>query len=222
MIFDPILIVLQIVALQCLFYLSMGTLLGIFHAIFDIKVSLDHFFTSKFINFTSYVGWIETITAALSAIAGAYLLSLIVEKSKKCVDFTFTLFVIHIVICTFYFEFPLEWEWWLINVISSVLMASLGEYICSRNELEDIPLYTTSSWVIKFNQPILVFVGATYESSPRTTLKVGYVLIQKAAEASMLDYNQKIICVNNTLCWITTASRSEQHTKSYHKYTCMI
>lgn len=38
-------------------------------------------------------------------------------------------------------EFPLEWEWWLILVLSSVLMASLGEYICSKAELEDIPLY---------------------------------------------------------------------------------
>jgi hypothetical protein len=44
----------------------------------------------------------------------------------------------------FVMQFPLEWEWWLINVISSVFMASLGEYICSRNELEDIPLYAPS------------------------------------------------------------------------------
>ncbi len=31
------------------------------------------------------------------------------------------------------------------QVIGSVLMASLGEYICSRNELEDIPLYSNKS-----------------------------------------------------------------------------
>jgi hypothetical protein len=85
------------------------------------------------------------------------------------VDFTFTLYFVHIIVCCFYYEvsvlvvsllhdvsrlhdrsgcvliqFPLEWEWWLINVISSVFMASLGEYICSRNELEDIPLYAPS------------------------------------------------------------------------------
>lgn len=41
-------------------------------------------------------------------------------------------------------QFPLEWEWWLANVVASVAMASLGEYICSRHEMEDIPLYTPS------------------------------------------------------------------------------
>lgn len=32
----------------------------------------------------------------------AWLLSVIVEKSKKCVDFTFTCFFIHTVVCTIY------------------------------------------------------------------------------------------------------------------------
>ena len=64
-----------------------------------------------------------------------------VEKSKKCVDFTFTLFFIHTIICTFYDSFPLNWEWWLVQVIASVLMASLGEYLCAQKEMEDIPLY---------------------------------------------------------------------------------
>jgi hypothetical protein len=39
-------------------------------------------------------------------------------------------------------QLPLEWEWWIVNVIASVIMASLGEYICSKSELEDIPLYS--------------------------------------------------------------------------------
>ncbi|KAJ1436849.1 integral membrane protein S linking to the trans Golgi network-domain-containing protein [Ochromonadaceae sp. CCMP2298] len=140
--FDPVLITYQIVSLQCFHYLAMGTLLGVFHAIFDLNVSLDHFFTPRFVNFVSVAGWIETLAILLSGLAGAYLLSLIVEKAKKCVDFTFTLYFIHIVICCFYYELPLEWEWWLVHVVASVAMASLGEYLCSRAELEDIPLYT--------------------------------------------------------------------------------
>lgn len=34
----------------------------------------------------------------------AYLLSLVVEKSKKCVDFTFTLYFLHIMSCAMYQE----------------------------------------------------------------------------------------------------------------------
>jgi len=68
--FDPLLITFQIVSLQCFHYLAMGTVLGIFHAVFDINVSLDHFFTSRFVNFTTMVGLLETSAAILTGIAG--------------------------------------------------------------------------------------------------------------------------------------------------------
>jgi hypothetical protein len=70
MAFDPALIFYQIIALQCFHYLAMGTLLGIFHALFDINVSLDHFFTSHHVNFISFVGWIEAAATLLTGIAG--------------------------------------------------------------------------------------------------------------------------------------------------------
>mmetsp|Transcript_21182 Transcript_21182/g.35537 ORF Transcript_21182/g.35537 Transcript_21182/m.35537 type:complete len:116 (+) Transcript_21182:66-413(+) len=102
--FDPLLITYQIISMQCFHYLAMGTLLGIFHAIFDINVSLDHFFTPRFVNFVSLVGMVETLTILLSSLAGSYLLSIIVEKAKKCVDFTFTFYFIHTIICCFYYQ----------------------------------------------------------------------------------------------------------------------
>ena len=68
--FDPILISYQIVCLQCFFYLSMAVFLSFFYAIFDFKISLDHFFTPRFINFISMIGWIETGCFIASAIAG--------------------------------------------------------------------------------------------------------------------------------------------------------
>jgi hypothetical protein len=42
-------------------------------------------------------------------------------------------------------QVPFDWEWWITHVFASVIMASLGEYICSRNELEDIPLYNPNT-----------------------------------------------------------------------------
>jgi len=138
-VFLPTLIVLQIVSVQCFYYLAMGTVWGVCHIVFGYPMSLDHFFTDKHINFVTISGWLESFNTMACAVSGAYLLSLIVERSKKCVDFTFTVFFIHIVSCTFYYQFPLVWEWWLIQVVSSVLMATIGEYWCSIQELKDIP-----------------------------------------------------------------------------------
>lgn len=69
-IFDPVFIVAQIVAMQCFFYLSMGTLWGLSHIILDTPVSLDHFFTPAYINFVTIHGWIETFCTLLSGVAG--------------------------------------------------------------------------------------------------------------------------------------------------------
>lgn len=58
--FDPIYIIYQIICLQCFYYLAMGTILGLAHAVFDMNVSLDHFFSSKYVNFMTFNGWIES------------------------------------------------------------------------------------------------------------------------------------------------------------------
>ncbi len=73
--------------------------------------------------------------------SSSLLLALIVEKSKKCLDFSVTLFVIHVVLCSIYSRgFPSSWDWWIINVMGMITMVVLGEYFCSKRELSDIPL----------------------------------------------------------------------------------
>ena len=68
------------------------------------------------------------------------MLAIIVEKSKKCLDFSVTLFVIHIIFCSIYGGFPSTWDWWIIHVMGMIVMIVLGEYLCSKKELSDIPL----------------------------------------------------------------------------------
>jgi hypothetical protein len=71
----------------------------------------------------------------------AVLLVVIVEKSKKCLDFSVTLFFVHLVFSTMYNHgIPKAIEWWLVHVAGTILMVVLGEYLCSRREMEDIPL----------------------------------------------------------------------------------
>ena len=70
----------------------------------------------------------------------AVLLAVIVEKSKKCLDFAFTLFLIHLMICTFYNGLPRTFDWWIVNILGTIIMVLLGEYVCSIREMSDIPL----------------------------------------------------------------------------------
>ena len=60
------------------------------------------------------------------------------EKKKQ--DFSFTLFVVHLVIVCAYDGFPATWDWWIVHICSMIAMVLLGEYLCARREMEDIPM----------------------------------------------------------------------------------
>jgi Integral membrane protein S linking to the trans Golgi network len=70
------------------------------------------------------------------------LLVVIVEKSKKCLDFSVTLFMMHLLISIWYGGFPRRMEWWIVHIAATITMIVLGEYLCSRRELDEIPLLT--------------------------------------------------------------------------------
>ena len=68
----------------------MGTLLGVFHAVFDISVSLDHFFYPKLFDFVTLIGIVETVSSLLSALVGCVYFFLSFYSFNA-----FILFIIH-------------------------------------------------------------------------------------------------------------------------------
>jgi len=133
--FNPYLIFCQIVAMQCCHYLFLGILVQINHILYGQSITIDRMFTDE------YVGWPDAFAVFLSySVVGSFLMAIIVEKSKKCLDFSFTLFVVHLVIVCAYDGFPKSWDWWIIHFCSVVTMVLLGEYLCARREMDDIPL----------------------------------------------------------------------------------
>lgn len=105
-------------------------------------VTIDRIFTSKHLNIWTGEGRIDAMTLLLSSIIGSFLLAIIVEKSKKCLDFTCTLLFVHVVICGMYDGVSTlhSFDFWIVNLLGMVTMVLLGEYLCSRKELMDIPL----------------------------------------------------------------------------------
>ncbi len=58
---------------------------------------------------------------------------MIVERAKKCLDFTTTLYIIHLGVCSFYDGIPQNWEWWVLQMASLALMVVLGEtHVCRQ------------------------------------------------------------------------------------------
>mmetsp|Transcript_4648 Transcript_4648/g.8233 ORF Transcript_4648/g.8233 Transcript_4648/m.8233 type:complete len:145 (-) Transcript_4648:1168-1602(-) len=123
---------------QCLGYISQGILLSMFHALFGTVMSLDQFFSFSAVDAAAPTGWVIIMSTLLNAVVSAGVLCLVVERAKKCLDFTFTSHFVHLSACTMYEGFPSNWEWWMLNFASLVVMAVVGEYLCMRRELREI------------------------------------------------------------------------------------
>lgn len=64
----------------------------------------------------------------------------VIERAKKCLDFAATLYIIHLFICIVYGGWPASVTWWVVNIAGLAIMSLLGEYLCIRRELKEIPI----------------------------------------------------------------------------------
>lgn len=137
---DPWLIVAQIVSLQCLYYLSLGLFLSILVGPRVSRMSLVYFFDFATVTASASTGWCVIASIFLSSIAGAGVLVYLVERARKCLDFSATLYIIHLFICLLYGGWPSSTTWWVVNITGLAVMALLSEYLCMKRERREIPI----------------------------------------------------------------------------------
>lgn len=142
-VWDPWLILSQIVCIQCLNYVSLGLLLWFLVGLHVPRFTLQYFFDFSMFTTSTRTGWCIIAAFLLNALAGAGFLLLVVERAKKCVDFTVTMYIIHLFLCLLYGGLPSSITWWVVNGIGIVIMAVLGEWLCLRREVKEIPIRST-------------------------------------------------------------------------------
>ncbi|RHY99341.1 hypothetical protein DYB37_010262 [Aphanomyces astaci] len=128
---DPKLIFLQIVCMQCSHYLALGLLLALFHG---RNITMDQFFSYKFHAFESIDGMQTSTAHVLGGLSSALFLCVIVERAKKCLDFGLTLYFIDFVFCCPSLSSHPRY------ILLVILLVSIGEYLCSVRELQEIPM----------------------------------------------------------------------------------
>ncbi|KAI3671562.1 hypothetical protein L1987_87301 [Smallanthus sonchifolius] len=139
-VWDPWLIVAQIVCIQCLYYLTLGVFMTVLVGTRVSRMSLVYFFDYATITLSTVTGWCVIASFVLSSIAGAGFLLYWIERAKKCLDFSATLYIIHLWICVLYGGWPSSITWWVVNGTGLAIMALLGEYLCIKRELREIPI----------------------------------------------------------------------------------
>eukprot|EP00210_Caulerpa_lentillifera_P003650 g3484.t1 len=141
-VWDPVLIVAQITTIQCLFYFSIGIIEIVVLGQFVTDISLSYVFDWRKLALKNLAGVITVLAHLLSAALTSIYIVHVVERSKKCLDFSSTVYIIHLLLCSCYSGLPSNIEWWAVNSFGLGLMALLSEWMCIKKELQEIPLST--------------------------------------------------------------------------------
>ncbi|KAK9903248.1 hypothetical protein WJX75_000688 [Coccomyxa subellipsoidea] len=139
-VWDPWLIIAQIVTVQCLYYLSFGLLLYLLLGPYVTHLSFQHVFDDASMDLHSFTGWMVVLTNVINSLAAALSLMFVVERAKKCLDFAATCYLLHLAFVSIVGGFPTTVTWWAVNILSMTIAALLGEWLCLRRELQDIPI----------------------------------------------------------------------------------
>ncbi|KAG8443925.1 hypothetical protein GDO86_009212 [Hymenochirus boettgeri] len=140
-IWDPILIASQIILMQFVYYSCLGLWLAALDLVIHYNPSLDQIFNDVILGFSSVHGRVSMMAFILNSLSFAVGLLYFVRRGKQCLDFTVTVHMFHLFFCWIYTShLPSTLTWWLLNVVCIALMAVIGEYLCMRTELNEIPL----------------------------------------------------------------------------------
>ncbi|XP_030699413.2 protein SYS1 homolog isoform X2 [Globicephala melas] len=140
-VWDPLLILSQIVLMQTVYYGSLGLWLALVDGLVRSSPSLDQMFDAEILGFSTPPGRLSTMSFVLNALTCALGLLYFIRRGKQCLDFTVTVHFFHLLGCWFYSSrFPSALTWWLVQAVCIALMAVIGEYLCMRSELKEIPL----------------------------------------------------------------------------------
>ncbi|KAI1233329.1 hypothetical protein IHE44_0004499 [Lamprotornis superbus] len=95
----------------------------------------------EILGFSTPPGRLSMMAFILNALTCALGLLYFIRRGKQCLDFTVTVHFFHLLGCWIYnSRFPSTLTWWLVHIVCTALMAAIGEYLCMRIELREIPL----------------------------------------------------------------------------------
>eukprot|EP00048_Salpingoeca_helianthica_P018591 m.242468 g.242468 ORF g.242468 m.242468 type:complete len:154 (-) comp25719_c0_seq1:35-496(-) len=129
-VWDPALLIAQMVALQSVFYLILGAVSFLLAQTVQAEISLDLLFSTK-----AFQTWQIIPGYFVSALLTSLFLWQIVGKVKQCLDFALTVFFFHFMACVLYDGFPTRLSWWITHLICTSTMVVVSEYLCIHGDL---------------------------------------------------------------------------------------
>ncbi|KAG0173121.1 hypothetical protein DFQ28_009626 [Apophysomyces sp. BC1034] len=138
-VWDPILIIAQIISFQSLYYIVLSLLLLVAFALGGTEFTLDSILGDQEIRTDTVSGWALGFIWLVNALLCIPLIVLIVQRAKLVLDFVLTLHVIHF-ICVWIHnnQCPTAGAWWIVQIVNVAVMTLGGEWAAMRREMKPI------------------------------------------------------------------------------------
>ncbi|KRX81285.1 Protein SYS1 -like protein [Trichinella sp. T6] len=138
---DPLLLALQILAMQALFYSSLLSLQAVVNYVFDYDNSLNQIFDIQAFRLRNWENITRLLVNVVNSVLMAIALRFVVCRAKLCLDFACTFYIFHFLACWISRSaIPTVASWWLLQLVCITITTVLGEYLCMQVELQDIPV----------------------------------------------------------------------------------
>ncbi|KAI8813533.1 integral membrane protein S linking to the trans Golgi network-domain-containing protein [Cladochytrium replicatum] len=137
--FDPILVASQIAFVQTAGYVSGSLIILLVELLMGSPIRLNHLLAFTEVRLDTVFGWCILGANILNSSILAFVLLIVVQRSKLCLDFACTQHFIHLIVTSTYSgRIPNTLVWWLQTGLTLAIMALGGEYLCMRKELEPV------------------------------------------------------------------------------------
>ncbi len=142
--FDPILIISQITLTSSFFYTLFVFFTIIFNSVFGLKIHIDQILNSDAYCFDSKYGLVTLCSYFFTNIIMIVIYIFAIEKANKILDYVMTNFFFYLVLTTLNSKFPVNFWWWVINLVSLAVVTLISEYLCLKIEQKEIHLEFSS------------------------------------------------------------------------------
>ena len=146
----------------------------------------------------------------------AFLLSIIVERSKKCVDFTVTMYIIHVVCCIYYiqvkkcipfFSFSSSSFWLFLHIYNlAYLSSSISRLFGSGGSLQSYPLLFVHPWgsLSVLGQSLRIF----HYMFEMISTNAWYRVRTQSVHTHLSEIEHKMHCFVYGICMLAVCGRS--------------
>lgn len=121
--------------MQFTYYTTLSLCILTLDMIFGLKPHLGQMFMPSSLDLSEKYSFTTLLANIINIIFVVIAQAFIVEKANKCLDYTLTIFIIHLCSVTIYTKhFPFNFEWWLFNFGIIFVTVLVAEYVLMRIE----------------------------------------------------------------------------------------